>query len=270
MATTFRPRLCGLAYEKLQTVKRQIKWVADLVDAKYSCSHAASLALRRYALEGDRRASSPSGSRFRRSKVNRLKWLNISMLLAMTLSGCGGGGASGSGLAAPTALNYPPAPPFVVNQSIAVLTPHITGTDVTYSVTPALPAGLSLNPATGTISGTPSTAAPIGAYTVTAMNSAGNTTAGLAIVITNLASANVVPEALSTCRLVRFPAATSYSTAATRRYWPNLRLSGSPHDSSATLHYAQETSRLWGCPVVSTGYDVRPSWRGRLFIMQSK
>ena len=46
---------------------------------------------------------------------------------------------------------------------------------VTYSVSPALPAGLTLNPATGQITGTPISAVASGTYTITATDAAGGT-----------------------------------------------------------------------------------------------
>jgi len=48
-------------------------------------------------------------------------------------------------------------------------------------VSPALPAGLSLNAATGTISGTPTAATPLATYTITASNAGGSTTATIGI-----------------------------------------------------------------------------------------
>ena len=57
------------------------------------------------------------------------------------------------------------------------------GGTVTYSVAPTLPAGLSINPANGTISGTPTAATPSNTYTVTATNGCSSTTRGLTIVV---------------------------------------------------------------------------------------
>ncbi|MCU0437663.1 MAG: putative Ig domain-containing protein [Raineya sp.] len=48
---------------------------------------------------------------------------------------------------------------------------------ITYSVSPALPTGLSLNTSTGQISGTPSILTPANTYTITASQSSGNCTA---------------------------------------------------------------------------------------------
>jgi hypothetical protein len=57
------------------------------------------------------------------------------------------------------------------------------GTVTSYSVSPALPAGLSLSPTTGIISGTPTAVTPRATYTVTASNSDGSTTASLTITV---------------------------------------------------------------------------------------
>lgn len=51
----------------------------------------------------------------------------------------------------------------------------MTGTVTSYSVNPALPAGLSLNTTTGVISGTPTTAAAWNNYIITATNASGST-----------------------------------------------------------------------------------------------
>ena len=55
------------------------------------------------------------------------------------------------------------------------------GAVVSWSVTPQLPTGLSLDPTTGQISGTPTSVTPSATYTVTATNSGGFTTATIDI-----------------------------------------------------------------------------------------
>jgi hypothetical protein len=68
--------------------------------------------------------------------------------------------------------------------AIAVNTPTSSGGAVTsYAVSPALPVGLTLNPSTGVISGTPTVATPTASYTVTATNSGGSTNAVLSITV---------------------------------------------------------------------------------------
>jgi DNA-binding beta-propeller fold protein YncE len=57
------------------------------------------------------------------------------------------------------------------------------GTVTSYSVTPALPAGLVMSPSTGIVSGTPTVVSAAASYTVAATNSAGSTTAVLSITV---------------------------------------------------------------------------------------
>ncbi|WP_425571085.1 DUF6443 domain-containing protein [Olivibacter ginsenosidimutans] len=61
-----------------------------------------------------------------------------------------------------------------------------------YSVSPALPAGLTLNKTTGLISGTPTAAKALTTYTITAHNAAGNaiTTVSFAVVQASILSSN--------------------------------------------------------------------------------
>ena len=67
---------------------------------------------------------------------------------------------------------------------ITANTPTSSGGNVTsYSVSPALPVGLSLNTTMGNISGTPTSVSAAATYTVTATNSAGHTTAGVSITV---------------------------------------------------------------------------------------
>lgn len=60
------------------------------------------------------------------------------------------------------------------------------GAVVSYSVSPSLPAGLSLSTSTGVISGTPIAVAASASYTVTATNSGGSTTASLSLAVIDL------------------------------------------------------------------------------------
>ncbi|WP_156440062.1 kelch repeat-containing protein [Burkholderia savannae] len=88
--------------------------------------------------------------------------------------------------APPTSLTYSdPAPVYVAGRVIAQDVPELAGGAATaYSVSPALPAGLSVDAQTGVISGTPQNAQPQTAYAVTASNSAGSVTAQVAITVT--------------------------------------------------------------------------------------
>lgn len=94
---------------------------------------------------------------------------------------------------APSSLSYISPSSFSVGTAIVNLVPSVTGVVTNYSISPALPAGLSLNTSSGVISGTPTAASQQTTYTITASNSGGNTTATLSITVSNA----VIPSALS-------------------------------------------------------------------------
>jgi hypothetical protein len=107
------------------------------------------------------------------------------------MAGCSGGGSSPTTTtAAPANLAYPQAAiTATAGQPISADTPTVNGTVTTYSVAPALPAGLSLNTTTGAITGTPTAVASQGSYVITASNPSGTTTATVQITV----NAAVVP-----------------------------------------------------------------------------
>ena len=82
--------------------------------------------------------------------------------------------------------------------AIAPNLPSSTGGAVEgYAVTPALPAGITLHPTTGALSGTPTALAALAGYTVVATNGSGSTQASLvlAVVEPGVASLAVTPWA---------------------------------------------------------------------------
>ena len=88
-------------------------------------------------------------------------------------------------LSAPSNLAYSTNPAvYTVGVAIANNTPSSTGGAVaSYSVAPALPAGLNLDTGSGVISGTPTAVSATTTYMVTATNAAGSTTASLTITV---------------------------------------------------------------------------------------
>ena len=86
-------------------------------------------------------------------------------------------------IAAPSGLSYPSPQTFNQNSAISVLNPTVTGTVTSYSVSPALPSGISLNTSSGAISGTPTVASSATGYTITASNSTGSTNFTLTITV---------------------------------------------------------------------------------------
>ncbi len=113
--------------------------------------------------------------------------LLLFLLVTGIMQGCGGGGGSENNpppVVPPTGLSYNhPAIAAMMNQAIDGDVPTVTGTVTSYAVSPALPAGLSLDSLTGVISGTPSALAAKASYTVSASNSAGSTTATIQIAV---------------------------------------------------------------------------------------
>ena len=100
----------------------------------------------------------------------------LSCALALLAAGCGGGSAGGSGKTPPANLSYP-AITASVGVAISPDTPYFTGTPTSFSVSPKLPTGFSINQGSGVISGTPSAGLADTQYMVTASNSFGSSNA---------------------------------------------------------------------------------------------
>ena len=94
--------------------------------------------------------------------------------------------------AAPSNLTYATPVTYTLGTAITANTPTVTGTVASYSVSPALPAGLSLNISTGVISGVPSALATATNYVVTATNIGGFTTATVNITVNNAAPSGLL------------------------------------------------------------------------------
>jgi len=119
----------------------------------------------------------------------------IASTAAYTITGTNTGGSTTLALtitvndAAPTSLAYATNPAtYTKGTSITPDSPSNSGGSVvSYSVSPSLPSGLSLNTGTGVVSGTPSAITSSGAYTVTATNTGGSTTLALTITVNDAA-----------------------------------------------------------------------------------
>ena len=73
---------------------------------------------------------------------------------------------------------------YTKDSAIASNSPSVSGgAVVSYGVSPALPAGLALDAATGVLSGTPTAVTAGAVYTVTATNSGGSDTFDLSITV---------------------------------------------------------------------------------------
>ena len=94
---------------------------------------------------------------------------------------------------APSSLTYSPnSVSLTKGTAMSTLTPTTSGGTVTsWSVSPSLPAGLSLDSSTGAISGTPSAVTSSAAYTITASNTGGSDTATVTIVVNDVAPSSL-------------------------------------------------------------------------------
>ncbi|HNO27122.1 MAG TPA: Ig domain-containing protein, partial [Leptospiraceae bacterium] len=97
--------------------------------------------------------------------------------------------ASKNTVAVPSGLSYSGSPfSFLQKTAITTVTPALTGTVTVCTSSPALPTGLSLDAPTCALSGTPTTVQSSASYTITATNSAGNTTTSISILVSSDAS----------------------------------------------------------------------------------
>ena len=153
--------------------------------------------------------------------------LAVGVLLAVATA-CSPGGGPGTPapvpMAAPQNLAYA-TNPAVYTKGVAVppnVPSHGGGTVSGYAISPALPAGLVLDPGTGSLTGTPGSVAPAASYTVIATNASGSTTAALSLMV------NDVP-----------PAHLSYGTpAATYTVGTTIPPNVVTHDGGAVTGYS--------------------------------
>lgn len=92
--------------------------------------------------------------------------------------------ASGVPPSAPTGLQYPQTS--ITTWAGREITPDIPATAATitsYTVSPALPPGLTISPSTGVIFGTPTLAIPQADYTITGSNAAGNVSTTISLTV---------------------------------------------------------------------------------------
>jgi len=93
---------------------------------------------------------------------------------------------------APSGLSYSTSPAvYTIDEVIAANTPSVTGTVASWSATPDLPKGLTLNTTTGVISGIPEVEVPEADYVITASNPYGSTSCVLSITVNEKAPSDL-------------------------------------------------------------------------------
>jgi gliding motility-associated-like protein len=110
--------------------------------------------------------------------------------------------------AAPSTLTYTGSPFTFTNGTAitAIAAPTNAGGTVTsYAVSPGLPAGLTLNPSTGIITGIPTEETATITYVITASNTGGSTTASIIITVISDTDGDGVIDAKDNCPLIANP-----------------------------------------------------------------
>ncbi len=139
-----------------------------------------------------------------------------------------------------------------VNHVATAFTP-VTGsggtTPLTYSVSPMLPAGLSMNSATSSITGTPTAASPVATYTVTVTDANGATaTASFSLTVNPPVSATV---AISSASLTQNQAVIAFTPVTGAGGTGTLTYRVSPA-LPAGLSFSTSTGAIMGTPTVTS------------------
>jgi hypothetical protein len=197
--------------------------------------------------------------------MRSIQWLGLSLTAVfLLLCGCGGGSSPSPVVQPPSAVRYTTVTAdYTKGTAITANSPSSSGGVVaSYSVSPALPAGLSLSTTTGIISGTPTAVTPTATYTVTASNSAGSATAPLSITVNDQAPSGLSYTNGTAIYAIRAPitpnsptstggAVTLYSVVPALPAGLNLSpntgiITGTPATATATASYMVTASNTGG------------------------
>ena len=175
---------------------------------------------------------------------------------------------------APKSLVYStPAAVYSKGSAATPNTPTVTGGKATsYLVSPALPAGLSLDKSTGVISGTPSAVISATNFTVTAVNSGGSVTASVNITVNDAAPSNlryslnpavyaknktITPNALTSSGGTPTSFAVSPTLPAGLALDAAGVLSGTPTSESPATDYVVTATNSGGSATVTLSIEVK-------------
>lgn len=180
-----------------------------------------------------------------------LKALVIPVVLQVVL-GCGG---STTRPQPPANLAYPQTGvQGIAGQALAPVIPTVGGVIRSFSISPALPAGLIFDTSTGAINGTPTAPFQETTYTVTANNEAGSSSAKLQVVV-----AGLVPD-------LRFQWTGAFDSYQNDKF--NLTLGTPPPGAQGLtvtysgvfrwgpLSISSPTGDAWGCMGIGVGFPL--------------
>ena len=181
---------------------------------------------------------------------------------------------------APSSITYSPNS-FTLTKGTAMtsVTPSTSGGPVTsWSVSPSLPAGLSLDTSTGEISGTPTAITSSASYTITASNTGGSDTATVTIVVNDVAPSSITysPNSFTLTKGTAMTAVTPSSSGGPVTSWsvsPSLpaglsldtstgEISGTPTAITSSASYTITASNTGGSDTATVTIvvnDVAPS-----------
>lgn len=161
--------------------------------------------------------------------------------------------SSGSSLSAPAFTLSSTSETKIVNNAISGYTISSTGGAIaSYAISPAAPAGLTFNTATGLLSGTPTSTQSATTYTITATNASGSATATFTLTVSNSAPSftlssttetRVVTTALAGYTISSTGAPiTSYSLVESKPSWLEFdtstgRITGTPTETRTATTY---------------------------------
>ena len=157
--------------------------------------------------------------------------------------------------------------------AMTTLTPTISGGPATaWSVSPSLPAGLTLDTSTGEISGTPTAVTTSATYTVTASNTGGSTTADITIEVNDIAPSSLAysPNTFSLTKGTAMTTVTPTASGGTITGWsvsPSLpagltldastgEISGTPTAVTASSTYTVTASNTGGSTTADITIEV--------------
>ena len=226
-----------------------------------------------------------------KTTLNKLNAILLTTAL-LILSACsqGGGAGGGGGASAPTTttttlnpntppvFSYSPASQVLtVGSTLSATSPSISaGTPTSYSVSPALPSGLSLNTSTGAISGSPTATAASAAYSVTGLNAFGSHSSNINITV-NVAAPGTLTYSKQTARYARnyvvqnnTPSATggspsSYSISPSLPSGLSFNtstgvISGTPTSISAAANYTVTATNVSGSATRVLSIEIAEPW----------